>query len=163
MQTECDVPPDLAPSTDMLEGDTGGYGLSLSQLDAHPVPKAWIILDTGSTINTFMNSNMLSNIRRAPKGITSLTNGGNTTYHLMGSFQDLFNAWFDPDGLANILSLAHLSAVCRVVYDSTDHASFVAHLPDGRVWTFEKSDNGLYYYDTASDPNFSNAELTNEM
>jgi hypothetical protein len=108
-----------------------------------------------------MNSNLLSNIRRAPEGITSLTNGGSTTYQFKGVFQELFDAWFDPDGLANILSLAHLSAVCRVVYDSTDTASFIAHLPDGRVWTFVKLDNGLYYYDTSHDPNFSNVEVMN--
>jgi hypothetical protein len=48
-----------------------------------------------------------------------------------------------------------------VVYDSTDSEAFIAHLPDGRVWNFVKSENGLYYYDTSDDTNFSNLQVTN--
>jgi hypothetical protein len=150
---------DDSSSDESLEGDTGGFGLSLSQAE-NPIPKWALVLDTGSSNNTVRNEHMLTNIRRVKKGITSLSNGGSTFYTHKGNFQNLFEAWFDPDGLANILSLSLLSTVCRVVYDSTDTGAFLAHFPDGKVWTFEKSDNGLYYYDTTDDPNFSNDEVT---
>ena len=66
-----------------------------------------------------------------------------------------------PEGLANIILLAHLSSICRVVYDSSEEEKFIAHLPDGREWHFVKSENGLYYYDTSSDGNFSKEAVIN--
>ena len=50
--------------------------------------------------------------------------------------------------------------MCCVAYDSAGSGAFLATFPDGRMWTFVKSDNGLYYYDTSSDSNCSNVENT---
>ena len=78
---------------------------------------------------------------------------------MKGVFQGILDFWYDPDGLANILWLAKLCEVGRVVFDSSDGDAFIAHLPDWRVWAFTKSENGLYFYDTAADPNFSSGNV----
>ena len=156
------------------EGDDGSFGLSFSQTasslsppsipslleERGGVPLSWLVMDSGSSINTARNSELLTDIVRVNGGMTSFTNAGSTTYSLKGTFQGMMDFWYDPDGLANIISLARLSEVSRVVFDSSDGEMFIAYLPDGRVWNFVKSSNGLYFYDTANDPNFSNRNVT---
>ena len=46
-----------------------------------------VVMDTGSTINTLMDSELLTNIKRVSPGIKVLTNGGEVMYDMMGTFQ----------------------------------------------------------------------------
>ena len=66
--------------------------------------------------------------------------------------------WYDPDSIANILSLHHITAKYHVVYDSKGGGSnpndpdgggsFVVTKPNGTVFEFKASSGGLYFLDT---------------
>lgn len=52
--------------------------------------------------------------------------------------------WFDPDAVANILSLGRATKKFKVTLDIEKGGGFVLHLPDGRIRNFEPTGLGLY-------------------
>ena len=63
-----------------------------------------IFLDTGSTLETFKDRELLTNIHAVKDGITVLTNGGAISCNQKGYFCGM-PVWFHPSGLANIVSM----------------------------------------------------------
>jgi len=57
--------------------------------------------------------------------------------------------WYNPDLLANILSLAEVQCKYRVTMDSALKPSMCVHRSDGTVTKFVEYASGLYYHDTA--------------
>ena len=59
--------------------------------------------------------------------------------------------WFDPNGIANILSLSNIKRKYRVTFDSGTDDVFHVHKPDGtsRKFVALKKGGGLYFMDTA--------------
>ena len=55
--------------------------------------------------------------------------------------------WYDPNGIANILSLASVKKYSRVTYDSNKGNAFIVHLGDNRKIMFKQSNNGLFFHD----------------
>ena len=92
----------------VVEGDDGSFAINFSQVGSSPppalthewqgVPRSMLVLDSGSSINTYNNSELLTNIRRDNVGVTSLTNAESTTYQMRETFQGLLDVWYDPDG-----------------------------------------------------------------
>ena len=72
---------------------------------------------------------------------------------MMATFQGSLDVYFNPSGLANILSLKIISDLWRVTMDSTAENAIFVHFPTG-VWKFVKFGVGLYYYDTRLQSNF---------
>jgi hypothetical protein len=70
----------------------------------------WILLDTQSTVNLFNNRLLLSNIRKT-KGppLRCYCNGGYQDSTLIGTLDGYGDIWYNPNSLANILSMAHVS------------------------------------------------------
>ena len=152
-----------------IEGDNGNYALSFSQVRTAGPPfslppqsdlRSSFIMDSGSSIHSFTNSDFLTNIRTAPDPITSFTNGGTTTYSLIGTFAGVLDVWFNPDGLTNIISLARLSELGHVHYDSDAGSFFTVTLNDGRIWKFARSKNGLFEFVHDGSNNLSNDDVT---
>ena len=56
--------------------------------------------------------------------------------------------WYNPDGIANILSLADAEKYYHVTYDSRQDKAFVVQKPDGTERRFKQTASGLYYFDT---------------
>jgi hypothetical protein len=114
---------DASPSshtTDEINDTIHHQGTSL-------LPAGWILLDNQSTVNVFCNPKMLRNIRPAK---TTMGYG---------------EVWFNPKGIANILSLAKVEEQHRVTYDSADGQGFTVHKGDGVTRQFKKSKRGLFY------------------
>jgi hypothetical protein len=104
------------------------------------------ILDTGSTIGaTIMNPKMLSNIKRAAKPLTMVTNAGSKKLFKKGNIHGFGEAWFDPDQVANIFGFFRLAEQYRITYDSDIENAFNVHTNDGIV-KFKKNEDGLYVY-----------------
>ena len=153
MQTVLEQPPSTT-----TEGDDGNYGLSYFQ-DTDSVPRKEshrshrkasyfrILLDSGSTINTFKDRELLSSITAVNDPLVVLTNGGVTEYVEKGSFGSLRDVWFRASGLENIVSLALLKQVATVSFDSSQDSAFLATLSTGRVWRFRQTENGLFIYE----------------
>jgi hypothetical protein len=91
---------------------------------------------------------MITNIRTNPTIVCATTNGGHQTSTLVGDFKNLGTVWYNPNSIANILSLSEVRKVCRVTMDTTADAAMVIHREDGSTMKFVNHTNGLYYFDT---------------
>eukprot|EP00957_Ditylum_brightwellii_P046285 3512164-Ditylum_brightwellii.AAC.1 len=63
-------------------------------------------MDSQSTVNVFCNAKLLTNIRKAGKILEIYSNGRTSSTDMIGDLAGFKMAWFQPDGIANILSLA---------------------------------------------------------
>ena len=128
-----------------------------------PPPGLGVVMDTGSTINTIKDSELLTNIKRVRPGVKVLTNGGEVIYDMMGTFQGVLKAWYNPDGMANILSFSALCNILKVSFVSAVKNMFLAEFSDGRLWQFVEANNGLFYYnpDVKHTANASNNDVLN--
>ena len=70
------------------------------------VPPHWVLLDSQSTVSVFMNPKYLTNIRKSSSTVVVHTNGGTQTSTLIGDVTNFGPVWYNPESLANILSLA---------------------------------------------------------
>jgi hypothetical protein len=70
------------------------------------LPPGWILLDNQSTVNVFSNPRMLRNIRPAKTTMNINCNAGVTRTKLIGDLPGHGEVWYNPSGIANILSLS---------------------------------------------------------
>ena len=66
---------------------------------------------------------------------------------LRGTVPGYGKVWYCPDGIANILSLAHVAKTRLVKFDSKNGNQFEVTRDDGKTRIFKQSEHGLYYYD----------------
>jgi Reverse transcriptase (RNA-dependent DNA polymerase) len=125
---------------------------SFAQHGFHPIPNTWVLLDSESTVSVFNNARLLHNIRPSATTVTVHTNGGTQVSSYIGDIPNFGPVWFNPQSLANILSLAAVRKVCRVTMDSAVNPSFHVHKLDGSTMIFNEFTSGLYYHDTAKNP-----------
>jgi Reverse transcriptase (RNA-dependent DNA polymerase)/Zinc knuckle len=106
----------------------------------------WILLDSQSTISVFKNPHMLQNIRKSEKILRAITNGGHQDSTMIGDFPNLGAVWYNPDSIANILSLADVRKICRISMDSSVEPVINVHRLDGSLMKFVEHESGLYVY-----------------
>ena len=115
---------------------------------ANIIRPTWIILDSGSTFNSFCSRDMLGPLQYCDT-MRSFSNGGHLDY-LQSSYVKILpklTGHYNAESIANIVSLGDVASKYRVRMDSEqDHAIFV-HIGTNVV-RFEQCGNGLYYVDT---------------
>jgi hypothetical protein len=114
------------------------------------IPKEWILLDSQSTTDAFSNPDLLRDIHEVRGSLTIHTQAGKAVTKLRGTVPGYGKVWYCPDGIANILSLAHVAKTRVVKFDSTNGNQFEVTKDDGTVRIFKQSEHGLYYYDMRS-------------
>jgi hypothetical protein len=120
------------------------------------IPDTWILLDSQSTVSVLKNRQLLTNIRNSPSFLCVHTNGGMQYSSQLGTVKNAGDVWFNPASLANILSMAEASKVCRMTMDTAVKSAMHVHQADGMLMTFQEYKSGLYFYDAAdSSPNSS--------
>ena len=80
-----------------------------------------ILHDSQANINMFCNPDLLTRIRKEPREMTVHYQSGSTSTDLIDDYELLgLTVWFNPDGIANILSLSKLIRLnkVKVEYDS---------------------------------------------
>ena len=73
--------------------------------------------------------------------------GGVETTDLIGTLPGYGDVWFKREGIANILSLARVTRLYRVRYDS-DNGNCFRMEREGHSMYFCQSQEGLFYFDT---------------
>jgi hypothetical protein len=137
------------------------HRLSFGTLDHGEIPTSWILLDNQSTIDIFVNEALIKNIRQVKSGVYIISTGGISYTEFVGDLPGYGTVWYDPEGIANILSLSReIDKGYAVTYDSTKDNTFHMTKTDGSTRTFRKSSTGLFFFDT-DDKN--NAVLVNTV
>jgi hypothetical protein len=112
----------------------------------HKSLKDVILLDSGSSIGTtFMNSDLVTNIKTAKQPVMMTTNAGTKVIGLEGHVKGFGTVYYDPSMMANIFGLSEMVDRCRVTFDSDVEDAFVVHSTDG-VIKFTRTPEGLYAY-----------------
>ena len=78
------------------------------------------------------------------EGLRCYTNGGPQESNIVGDIDGYSTVWYNPESLANILSLGRVSTHRRLTMDITKKQVFHIHNQDGTIMKFKKSDKGLY-------------------
>ena len=138
---------DQALLDDWIEQQNAGIeeylGYAFHQDDTRRLPRDCILLDNQSTHHTFYNGELLDNIRATDDQITIKTNGGKLVYTLEGDFPGFGTVWYNPEGIANILSMScveedgHEVRYNNGVFTVTNNETL-------DVMAFSKLPNGLY-------------------
>lgn len=68
--------------------------------------------------------------------------------------------WYNPDGIANILSLADMEKYFFIKYNSDTEKVFIMEKPNGMEKCFVKNDTGLYNLAITADPITSDQGIT---
>ena len=66
--------------------------------------------------------------------------------NLVGDLRGYGPVWYNPYGIANILSFEQVREKYEVQYESNEQA-FVVTKPDGMMFKFVESPEGLHYLD----------------
>ena len=100
----------------------------------------WILLDTQSTVNLFSNRNLLKTIKKTNGyPLRCYCNGGFQDSTLVGTLDGYGEVWYNPRSLANILSMALVSDLFRVSFDSAKEQAIFVWRTDGTFIKFIRS------------------------
>ena len=114
----------------------------------------WELLNCQLTCDVYCTPRLLRNIQRIGHSITIHSNAGKSSTNLVGEHPEHGWVWYDPKGIANILSLKRMSRKHRITYDSegtgTLRDAFVVHRGNSPL-RFAASATGLYYRNAAND------------
>jgi hypothetical protein len=121
-------------------------GISLHQQRNGRVPTSWILLDNQSTVNVFSNKELLTNIRTTDRVMNIRCNACVTRTSMIGDLPGYDGeVWYNPKGIANILSLSDVEKFHQVTYDSRAGKAFVVHKANSNEPHFKQSEKGLFY------------------
>jgi len=115
------------------------------------IPDSWILLDSQSTVDVFMNKKLLKNVPDAKTPLSLHCNAGVATVNKVGDLAGYGTVWYYENGIANILSLNNVKKKYRVTYDSTASGCFKVHKTDGTKRVFKPSKKGLFYSSVNND------------
>jgi hypothetical protein len=92
---------------------------SLHQANDSPIPKHWIILDSASSIDLFVDQDLLTDIRNVDTPMQIISNAGSVNVLQQGNLDGYPETiWYYPNGAANVLSLRNITKHFRVTFDS---------------------------------------------
>jgi len=82
---------------------------------------------------------LLTGIRQSQQSLKVFTNGGMQTSNLIGEVWNLGTMWYNPESLANILSLAEVQKKFRVTMDTSFKLALCMHCCDVSIMKFVDS------------------------
>ena len=116
-------------------------------LGCKPLPQRWILLDSCSSANLISDKTLLHSVHQAARPLTVHCNAGSMTLTEQGYFGSYPEpVWYNPSGLANIMSLSNVSKYYQVTMDTLSDAAILLHKSDGSSMRFIPSGKGLYHH-----------------
>ena len=113
------------------------------------VPNTWLLLDSCSTANLIMNKALLHDIHTLDISISIHCNAGTIATNQKGYLGNYPTpAWYNPKGIANILSMQDVGQQYRLTMDTSEHEGIRLHCQGKSPILFMPSGKGLYKYDT---------------
>jgi hypothetical protein len=109
----------------------------------------WVILDTGSTSDIFYNKKLVSIIWLSRDSLKVHCNAGTKVVKHVAKLNNYGTAWFNEQGIANILSMSMVKKKFPVRYEIAKSEQFVVSKPE-KGFVFAAISNGLYYHDTTN-------------
>ena len=111
------------------------------------LPHDILLIDSCSTVCLICNRELLCGIHKVSKGLSIRCNAGVRTTNLKGYLGDFPEpVWFDPGGVANVLSLHIITKYYRVFYDSNVSDEFLVEVSSDTTLHFTPTAKGLYAY-----------------
>ncbi|MGC8533006.1 MAG: hypothetical protein ACP5M1_13310, partial [Acidiphilium sp.] len=99
--------------------DMSGAAVHKQCATHHKGMKDVILLDSGSSIAaTFMNPDLVTDIKMAQQPINLTTNAGEKIIGLEGQVKGFGKVYYNPTMMANIFGLSEMVDRCRVTFDS---------------------------------------------
>ena len=130
-----------------IRGETRSPRFTFAQANHNEIPRTWVLLDSQSNVDIFINDDLLSNIRTADTYLDVQCNAGTASTNLIGDVAGYGTVWYYPDGIANILSLSKVKEKYVVKYDSESDNQFIVIKSPDTTFHFKESPSGLYYMD----------------
>ena len=109
------------------------------------------LLDTGSTFDSIVNPDFVTEIRASKHGLQMATNAGVKRVTTEADVPGYGRTWYNNDGIANIFSFANMKDKHRVTYDSAKEDAFLIHVSDNKIVKFKRSPEGLYGFKPGAD------------
>ena len=114
-----------------------------------------LLLDSCSLTNLISNPKLLHNIHTVDRTLTIRCNAGNVTTNQMGYLGDYPEAvWYNPAGIANILSQANITQHYCITMDTARGNFIKVHCAGLPPLVFTPSHNGLYQYTPTDNQQF---------
>ena len=106
-----------------------------------------ILLDSGSTITTFMNPDLVTHIHTTKKPMGMHTNAGSKKLTLVGTVEKFGQVWYDPTSVVNIFGFADMiKRGHHIKYDSEIEDAFTVWNKGQLIAKFPCTLEGLYAY-----------------
>ena len=123
--------------------------------------KNTIVIDSGSSINLFKNSKLVTDIKRIDQVFHISKNVLYKINQMKEMILDYGKVWYDDKAIANIFSFTNFINKYRVIYDSHKDDAFVVHTNRGIIKSRRKK-QGIYVfnytYTTANSNVFTTVE-----
>ena len=104
------------------------------------------------TTNLFSNKNWLHDIHDDGTSIAVQCNVGTVHSTQKGYFGSYPEAvWFNPHGLANIMSLDNVTKYFRITMDTEAEKAMLLHKDDGHTIKFTPTGKGLYHHNLSTE------------
>ena len=118
------------------------------------MPLTQLLLGSQSTVELIPNPRILLNTRRVPSkdAMRVHCNIRVKVVDRIGEFPGYGTVWYEPTGIANILSMSKATNKFRVIFDIEGRNFFRMVLLDREV-KFQLSPNKLYYFDAVDREN----------
>jgi len=120
--------------------------LAVLKVEINPM---WILCDNESTVDIFINRQMVTNIHTTNNPIRLKGIEGNTILvEEKGDLLGYGTVYFNENVTANVLSFYNMAKKFKSLkYDNMKKDVFVVTRDDGSTLEFIPSSEGLYYYD----------------
>jgi hypothetical protein len=97
----------------------GAVAKSSAHWSLGPEPESWILLDNQSTVDVFCSAHLLHDIRESPTSCRISYNAGVVEVRMIGDLPGYpAPVWYNPRGIAKILSIYCVTQHCQVNYES---------------------------------------------